>query len=64
MPMAMPALAPGLTSDDAVVDHADPGTGEAVGVGVGVAAVLCYFYYRGAENKKKAWDDGKVHTNY
>lgn len=47
MPMAMPALAPGLTSDDAVVD---PGTGEAVGVGV--AAVLCYFYYRGAEKKE------------
>ena len=40
IPMAMPALAPGLRSDDALVDCAGSGPEEAVGVGV--AAVSCY----------------------
>lgn len=34
IPMAMPALAPGPRLDDPVVDCADPGLEEAVGVGV------------------------------
>lgn len=47
IPTAMPALAPGPRLDDPVVDCADPGPEEAVGVGV--AAVLCYSLQGGRE---------------
>ena len=57
----MPALAPGPRLDDPVVDCADPGPEEAVGVGV--AAVLRYFY-KGGENKRNLGTRGKLYTRY